>query len=393
MKNQNKSFIWLIIFLVGFPQISETIYTPSLTLLATDYGVSNHQIQKTLGIYFIGFAIGVLLWGILSDIIGRKSSMVMGIVLYIIGSYLCLQSPSFSSLLFASFIQAIGAAAGSNVSQTILRDTFNKKERTAVFSTISAALAFSPAIGPLLGSIVASLWDVYMVFVVLILLGIIALFWSSCCLKETLQPNKKPQLNFKQISKKIINDKTFWIYGGLIGILNGIIFSYYGEAPFIFMEYFKFSMIQYGCLGCIVAFASFFGARYCKRLSSSKTNQQILYKGSLIFLLGIILYILSVLFLSSHLILTITFLLISIFIIFFGLSCMLPVCLSNALINHTDHLGISGAILGLYYYSIVGIITFIMSYIDSSFLLYYPLFLMFWFIIILLLFKLYYAKS
>jgi len=152
-------------------------------------------------------------------------------------------------------------------------------------------------------------------------------------------------------------------------------------------------MIQYGCLGCIVAFASFFGARYCKRLSSSKTNQQILYKGSLIFLLGIILYILSVLFLSSHLILTITFLLISIFIIFFGLSCMLPVCLSNALINHTDHLGISGAILGLYYYSIVGIITFIMSYIDSSFLLYYPLFLMFWFIIILLLFKLYYAKS
>lgn len=393
MKNQNKSFIWLIIFLVGFPQISETIYTPSLTLLATDYGVSNHQIQKTLSIYFIGFAIGVLLWGILSDIIGRKSSMVMGIVLYIIGSYLCLQSPSFNSLLFARFIQAIGAAAGSNVSQTILRDTFNKKERTAVFSTISAALAFSPAIGPLLGSIVASLWDVYMVFVVLILLGIIALFWSSCCLKETLQPNKKPQLNFKQISKKIINDKTFWIYGGLIGILNGIIFSYYGEAPFIFMEYFKFSMIQYGCLGCIVAFASFFGARYCKRLSSFQTNQQILYKGSLIFLLGIILYILSVLFLSSHLILTITFLLISIFIIFFGLSCMLPVCLSNALINHTDHLGISGAILGLYYYSIVGIITFIMSYIDSSFLLYYPLFLMFWFIIILLLFKLYYAKS
>lgn len=234
--------------------------------MATDYGVSNHQIQKTLSIYFIGFAIGVLLWGILSDIIGRKSSMVMGIVLYIIGSYLCLQSPSFSSLLFTRFIQAIGAAAGSNVSQTILRDTFNKKERTAVFSTISAVLAFSPAIGPLLGSIVASLWDVYMVFVVLILLGTIALFWSSFGLKETLQPNKKPQLNFKQISKKIVNDKVFWIYGGLIGILNGIIFSYYGEAPFIFMEYFKFSMIQYGCLGCIVALASFFGARLLQKI-------------------------------------------------------------------------------------------------------------------------------
>lgn len=393
MKNQNKSFIWLIIFLVGFPQISETIYTPSLTFLATDYGVSNHQIQKTLSIYFIGFAIGVLLWGILSDIIGRKSSMLTGIVLYIIGSYLCLQSPNFDTLLFARFVQAIGAAAGSNVSQTILRDTFNNKERTAVFSTISAVLAFSPAIGPLLGSIVASIWDVYMVFVLLILLGTVALFWSSFGLKETLQQDKKLKLSFRQITKKIVNDKVFWIYGGLIGILNGIIFSYYGEAPFIFMEYFKFSMIQYGCLGCIVALASFFGAKYCKKMSIKKTNQQILFTGNLIFLLGIILYMISISFLLSYSTLVISFLLIAVFVIFFGLSCMLPVCLSNALINHTDHLGISGAILGLYYYSIVGIITFIMSYIDSSFLLYYPLFLMFWFIIILLLFKLYYVKS
>jgi polar amino acid transport system substrate-binding protein len=59
MKQQSKSFIWLIIFLVGFPQISETIYTPSLNDLVHLFKVSANDIQKTLSIYFAGFAIGV----------------------------------------------------------------------------------------------------------------------------------------------------------------------------------------------------------------------------------------------------------------------------------------------------------------------------------------------
>lgn len=186
MKNQKKSFIWLIIFLVGFPQISETIYTPSLSELATHYGVTGNQIQQTLSIYFAGFAIGVFLWGILSDFIGRKSAMLIGIVIYIAGSFLCLHAVDFQTLLLARFVQAVGASVGSNVSQTILRDTYSDKERIAVFSKISAVLAFSPAIGPLLGSVVASIWDVSMLFKLLILIGGIALLWSITGLVETL---------------------------------------------------------------------------------------------------------------------------------------------------------------------------------------------------------------
>lgn len=55
--------VWLLIFLVGFPQISETIYTPSLPELASIMHATGNQIQQTLSIYFIGFALGVLCWG------------------------------------------------------------------------------------------------------------------------------------------------------------------------------------------------------------------------------------------------------------------------------------------------------------------------------------------
>lgn len=379
MKNQNKSFIWLIIFLVGFPQISETIYTPSLSYLASDFGVTDNQIQKTLSIYFAGFAVGVFLWGILSDIIGRKRSMMVGILLYIIGSFLCLQSYSFGSLLFARFVQALGAAVGSNVSQTILRDVFSDKERVNVFSTISAVLAFSPAIGPLLGSIVASVWNVYIVFTLLIIIGCIAFFWSLFGLMETLPAHSKSSYDFRRIARDIREDKAFWIYGGLIGVVNGVIFSYYGEAPFIFIDHFKFSIIQYGCIGFIVALASFSGARYCKRMNMSKTNQQILFRGNFLFFIGSVVFLLSAVYLTFNYVIVLVAILVSVFVIFFGLSCMLPVCLSNVLVKHKDNLGISGAVLGLYYYSVVGAITYLMSYVHSSSLQFFPLFLLFWF--------------
>jgi len=380
MKNQKKSFIWLIIFLVGFPQISETIYTPSLSYLAADYGVTDNQIQKTLSIYFAGFAVGVFLWGVLSDIIGRKPSMMFGILLYITGSLLCLQSHSFGFLLFARFVQAFGAAVGSNVSQTILRDVFSDKERVSVFSTISAVLAFSPAIGPLLGSIVASVWNVYIVFTLLIIIGCIAFFWSLFVLKETLPSHGKSSYDFRKIARHIRKDKAFWIYGGLIGVVNGVIFSYYGEAPFIFIDHFKFSMIQYGCIGFIVALASFSGARYCKRMNVRKTSQQILFRGNFLFFFGSLVFLLGTLYFPLNYRLILVIILASVFVIFFGLSCMLPVCLSNVLVNHKDNLGISGAVLGLYYYSIVGGITYLMSYTHTPSLHFFPLFLLLWFI-------------
>lgn len=381
MKTQTKPFIWLIIFLVGFPQLSETIYTPSLAALSVDLGVSPGQMQQTLSIYFAGFATGVFVWGILSDFIGRKPAMIAGIILYITGSYLCLRATDFSYFLWARFIQALGAAAGSNVSQTILRDTYKDTERVAVFSKISAVLAFAPAAGPLLGSIIASIWDTHMVFWSLVLTGLIALCWSLWGLQETLNPASKKKYGLKAIIHAIATDRQFWLSGGLIGITNGIIFSYYGAAPFIFIDHLHFSVMEYGCIGFIIALASFCGAQYCKRLSKLRSGKQVLHAGNFLFLFGVLIYFVAVFYLASFPQVLIAGLLLAIFTIMSGIACMLPVCLSQALVHHKAYLGIAGAILGLYYYTIVGGITWLMSYLDSTSLIMFPLFLLFWFFI------------
>ncbi len=82
MKKVSVPSLWLMIILIAFPQISETIYTPSLPDISKVLQVSNNTMQLTLSIYFAGFAVGVFCWGFLSDFIGRKPAMLWGIVTY-----------------------------------------------------------------------------------------------------------------------------------------------------------------------------------------------------------------------------------------------------------------------------------------------------------------------
>ncbi len=99
------------------------------------------------------------------------------------------------------------------------------------------------------------------------IIGSIAFIWSLFGLKETLDVKTKTNYNFHAMGQNILKDRLFWIYGGIIGVVNGVIFSYYGEAPFIFIETLRFSIVEYGYIGFVVALASFSGARFCKSMN------------------------------------------------------------------------------------------------------------------------------
>nr|WP_217450977.1 MFS transporter [Candidatus Hamiltonella defensa] len=70
MQNINQPPLWLLILLIMFPQLVQTIYSPALPDIASSFRVSSEQAAQTLSVYFVSFAIGVVLWGWLSDRIG-----------------------------------------------------------------------------------------------------------------------------------------------------------------------------------------------------------------------------------------------------------------------------------------------------------------------------------
>lgn len=365
-----KLSLLLLIVLVGFPQISETIFSPSLPSIAVAFGTSMSKAQHTMSVFFIAFALGVFIFGRLSDRIGRRKAMLYGLFLYFVGNVLCLVAHEMAVLLVARFIQAFGASVGSIVTQTILRESFFGVERHKLFAQISAALAFTPAIGPLIGGFADYYYGFKVVSLLLVGMSVIVFCYAFVRLPETALETieMKPLL---PIVKRMITNTRLWCYGLLIGGINGVLFSYYTEAPFIFTQYFTLTSALYGFLGMIVALASIAGAMLSKRLVSSNEPEKIIVSGLTIMFMGTLLA-LSAYFLPNSV--QMPAMIVSVFIILFGTGTALPNCLSLALIDFQDVVGSAGALFSLAYYLLVSAVIYGMSVFHNGTILAMPLY-------------------
>ena len=385
----NTPSISLLIVLVGFPQISETIFSPTLPSIAEVFRTSMNEAQLTMSVYFIAFAVGVFFFGRLSDKIGRRKAMLYGLLIYFIGNVLCLLANEMAVLLVARFIQAFGASVGSIVTQTILRESYSGVERHKLFAQISAALAFTPALGPLIGGFTDYYFGFEIVFWVLVTMSIIIFCYAYFRLPETmlLTNEIKPLL---PIVKRMIRNTRLWRYCALIGGMNGILFSYYTEAPFIFTQYFTLTSAMYGFLGIIVALASIAGAMLSKRLVSHTKPEKIIVRGLLIMLIGTFLAI-TVYFLPMAC--QMPTMIVSVFFILFGTGTALPNCLSLALIDFQDVIGSAGALFSLGYYMIVSVTIYGMTIFHNGTVIAMPLyFLVLGIAMFLISFPLHYKK-
>lgn len=373
MKKHVAPSLLLMIVLVAFPQISETIYTPSLPDISDALNASNRSVQLTLSIYFIGFAIGVFCWGWLSDFIGRRPAMLGGLIFYGIGSFMCFYAETITFLLVSRFIQAFGAATGSIITQTILRESVSGSKRHAMFAQISAVIAFTPAVGPLIGGWVDQALGFRAVFFVLVAMSILLFIYAYFRLPETTDKSTRKRTAIFPVVKRMISSPRVLVFGLLIGGINGVLFSYYAEAPFIFIDHFNLSPGLYGFLGIIVALASIIGAMISKRLVNKYQPAKVIHLGCLVMAVGaLLLLIISTLPLPT--IVLLIGMLVTIFITLLGSGIALPNCLSLALVNFQDVIGTAGAIFSLGYYLLVSCITSGMSFLHTGSLIIMPLY-------------------
>lgn len=372
MKNVRKKVpsLLLIVTLVGFPQISESIFTPVLPKISTDFQVSAASAQLTMSIYFIAFALGVLVWGQLSDCFGRRPIMLMGIIVYLIGNVGLLLSPTFNILLTMRFVQAFGASVGSVVTQTIMRESFSGVTGAKVFSKVGAAMALSPALGPLIGGLVQTYFGYRSVFGTLVGLAVAVLLYGYARLPETRDVTSIQQVSLFKIAWRLLKDPIVWTYSLLIGGVNGILFGYYAEAPFIFMNHFGYTAIQYGSLGLILALASLLGAFLVNYLLQYLRPETIALVGLLFSSLAGALLLIS-LRLDQAFIMIIGF-----FLIFLGLNTMLPIALNLALKGYEAIIGGASGLFSFGYYLIVSLLTYLISFLHNGTIWMLPIFML-----------------
>lgn len=343
---KNKPNLMLLIILIMFPQFVETIYSPALPGIAQAFQVSNQQASLTLSFYFIAFAFGVIFWGILSDIIGRRSAMIWGLFSYAIGAVMALLTRDFNMILIARVVAAFGASVGSIITQTILRDVYRKEDLGSVFSIIGIALSLSPIIGFITGGYMTESFGYQGVFMVVLLVAVLLLINAIKFLPETKAPIKQDRPKIGAVLRELLSDRMIWLSALLVALFNIMLFSYYSLAPFIF-EHSGYSPTHFGYSGIVLAIGSLAGGVLNKKLIHLNFSAyRLIYISSAISIIGAVgTFILqgSLWFLFPMLFILIAF------------SIAIPNILSQALIKYKDVVGTAGALFGLLYYTLIGL--------------------------------------
>ena len=142
-------------------------------------------VDLTISSYLIGFSLGQLFWGPISDRYGRRFAIGIGLCLFIIGSGACAFSGSIFSIIIWRIIQAIGASASVALSRAMVRDLYEGDKSAQMLSTLMTVMAIAPLIGPLIGGEIAALFGWQVIFIILTIIGFIT-FLSLFTIPETL---------------------------------------------------------------------------------------------------------------------------------------------------------------------------------------------------------------
>ena len=344
MNTHKRPPLWLLTLLIMFPQLVETIYSPALPDIARAFQVSSERAAQTLSVYFVAFAIGVALWGWLSDSIGRRPAMMAGLLCYGTGCAMALFATQFSVLLLARMIAAVGAAAGSVVVQTMLRDSYESTALARIFSAMGAALAISPVFGLVSGGWLVSLYGHGGVFVALATTSLVLLMLTAFLLPETRSENTSGS-RFRGLIYRMAGDGRLWRHAMLVALLNTMLFSYYSLAPFLFGQL-GWSPRAFGWTGILLAFASLSGSLWNRKLLSLglSSEQLVKYACALALLSGVTAWGLQQ---SAWILVPVAGVVVA-----YGIA--IPNVLSQALSHYREQAGAAGALFGLVYYLLLG---------------------------------------
>ena len=334
----------LAIALLMFPQLAQTLYSPALADFATMFSVPPEAASQALTVYFLAFAFGVVGWGLLCDRVGRRPAMLYGLALFTTASVTALSVETFGALLATQALAALGAAAGSVVTQTVLRDQFSGPALARTFSLVGMALAISPAIGLAVGMGLVQGFGYRGTMLGLAGLAAVLWAWTAAALPET-RPAVRARNALAQTGRTMLADPFIWRSALLVAAFNIALFSYYSLGPFIFQRLHT-ALEWYGYSGVMLAAGASSGSWLNKRLLDTGHAPATLETLAAALLLGGVIAVHamrdSVWFLAPMLAVVMAF----------GIA--IPNVLGQALRAYGDRIGTAGAVFGLMYYLLIG---------------------------------------
>jgi len=284
--------ILILGILTAYVPFSIDTYLPAMPNIADFFDTSSARMTYSLSTFFMGFAIGQIIYGPLLDRFGRKLPLYFGILLSILASLACMFAWDVGSFIVFRFIQALGASVASVSALAMVRDFFPPEESSKIFSMLVLVIGASPLLAPYLGSHIMELLSWKWIFVFLISFAIVLLFLVRFVLPTSFTPDKDASLKIRHVARNyldIIVNPQFITYaiGGALSFSS--LFLYVAGSPIIFMEHFDVSPKTFGYIFAGLSIG-FIGASQLNILVLKYFSSQKIFRTALIFqfIVGII---------------------------------------------------------------------------------------------------------
>jgi len=267
-----RSLIILLGSLVMVGPLAVDMYLPSLPDIAADLAAHPAEVQQTITVFLLGFAAGMLVYGPVSDRVGRRPLIAAGLALFLLASLLCATADSIGMLTLGRFLQAIGGGAASALARAVAKDLFSTEGAARVLSLMAMVMAIAPLVAPTVGGQILLVADWRVIFDVLAAFGAAGLLATLTLLPESLPPSAR-------VGIRLLG--AFGAYGRILasrralgdlasGSFNSAaMFAYITGTPYVYIEYFGVAPQWYGALFGInvvaLVIASGLNARYLER--------------------------------------------------------------------------------------------------------------------------------
>jgi DHA1 family bicyclomycin/chloramphenicol resistance-like MFS transporter len=267
-------FVVIVAAIMALNPLAMDMMLPALPDIGAAFHVDNaNRLQLVLSAFLLGFGVGQIIIGPLSDRYGRRPVLLGGMIVYSIASALAIIAPSFETLLLARVLQGLSTSATRVIATSVVRDCYVGRRMASVMSLAQMVFISVPVLAPSFGqAVLIATGQWHGVFVVLLLYGIVALVWTGLRLPETLAEDKRTSLAIADVlgyyRQTITNRQTFG-YALACGAINATMFAYVFSAQQVFTEVYHLGVyfpVAFAAIAIGVAVAGFLNSRIVGRV-------------------------------------------------------------------------------------------------------------------------------
>lgn len=346
LDTRSAAMTFLLAAMTAIGPATMDIYLASLPHIGTALDASVLQVQLTLSLYLVGFAIGQIFYGPLSDALGRRPLLLAGFLIYLVATAACAAATSIEMLIAARILQALGAAGPIIIARAMVRDLHSGAQAAKQLGLMSAIQGIAPICAPILGGVLQAGFGWRSNFVALEAVGLVLVAIAYFLLPETNTHRAgktmvAPRRIFEGMAE-VSRDKAYRAYLAMNALAYSAVFAFLSGVSHILQDVYHFTATQFGLTYALCSSSYIAGNAIGSQLVTRLRLEGMLRLGSTIMGVAVVLQILFYAMWPEQFLT----LIVPQMLIFFGVAFHVPQVMAAAMTPFPQRAGSASSLIG-----------------------------------------------